>query len=332
MTSGLMTGERERGDAVALNPAQLRAFVAVVDAGGFGAAATVLGLSQSAVSHAVASLERTLNSPLIVRSTPVRTTALGDVVLPHARSALVAMDAISEAGARHEATTGGTVRLAATPTVCQGLLPSLLRHWAERLPAIRIRVFEGGSDEIEAWLASATADAAIVVDPPDGSGSLLAIDPFFALLPKDHPLAGEEAVHVADLADDPLILSPNGCERHIRTIYRLAGEEYTLARRVRDLGTLISMVQAGLGVSILPEVSRPLVPEDLVLVRVTPHHSRSLVLRGPQGRAWSPPVRALVDAVAQLSTGTISPGPDRPRGPLAQKTGSVPSRALRDSP
>ncbi|MBD0741133.1 LysR family transcriptional regulator [Streptomyces sp. CBMA152] len=290
-----------------LNLPQLRAFVAVVDAGGFGTAAVDLGLSQSAVSHAVASLERTLAGPLIVRSTPVRTTTLGDAILAHARSALAASDAIREAAALHDATTSGTVRLAATPTVCQGLLPSLLRHWEERLPAVRVRVFQGSGEETEAWLASAAADAAVVVDPPDDTGAPLVTDPFLALLPQDHPLAGEKSVHVTELADDPLVLSPNGCERHIRTIHRLAGEEYTPAHRVRDLPTLISMVQAGLGVSILPRVSRPLIPDDLVLVPVTPHHSRSLVLCGPQERPWSPAVHALVDSVARLPSGVFGP-------------------------
>ncbi|MEV6568612.1 LysR family transcriptional regulator [Streptomyces kronopolitis] len=298
---------------MALNLAQLRAFVAVVDAGGFGTAAVDLGLSQSAVSHAVASLERTLGGTLLLRSTPVRSTDLGEVVLSHARAALGAADAVLDAAARHRATPGGTVRLAATPTVCQGLLPSLLRGWSERLPALRLRVFEGSSEENEAWLAGAAADAAIVADPPpdtlrgDGhGGALLMTDPFLALLPQDHPLAGEESVHVADLADDPLVLSPNGCERHIRTLHRLAGEEYTPAHRVRDLGTLLSMVQAGLGVSILPEVSRSVVPDDLVLVPVTPHHSRDLVLCGPRDRPWLPVVHALVDSVARTH-----PGPPR---------------------
>ncbi|WP_171170730.1 LysR substrate-binding domain-containing protein [Streptomyces sp. I05A-00742] len=292
---------------MALNLPQLRAFVAVVDAGGFGAAAADLGLSQSAVSHAVASLERALAAPLVVRSTPVRTTAFGDAVLSHARAALAATDAISDAAARHEAATAGTVRLAATPTVCQGLLPSLLRHWSERLPAVRVRVFEGSSEEIDAWLASAAADAAVVVDPPAGGGALLATDPFLALLPRDHPLAEEETIHVGDLADDPLLLSPNGCERHVRAVHRLAGAEFAPARRVRGLGTLISMVQAGLGVSVLPEVSRPLVPDDLVLVRLAPCHSRRLVLCGPRERPWSPAVRALVDSVPRLPAEVTGP-------------------------
>ncbi|MGW2230705.1 LysR family transcriptional regulator [Streptomyces formicae] len=301
--------------AHALNLPQLRAFVAVVDAGGFGAAAADLGLSQSAVSHALAALERALGAPLVVRSAPVRTTALGDTVLPHARDALAATDAIGDAAALHDAATGGTVRLAATPTVRQGLLPALLRQWSERLPGVRVRVFEGSGEEIDAWLAGGAADAAVVVDPPQAAagegelGTLLRVDPFFALLPLDHPLAGESSVHVGDLADDPLILSPNGCERHIRVIHRLGGVAYSLAHRVRDLGTLISMVQAGLGVSILPEVSRPLVPDDLVLVRVVPHHSRRLVLTGPRERPWELPVRALVEAAARSGRQT-GPGSD----------------------
>ncbi|MFJ2774851.1 LysR family transcriptional regulator [Streptomyces sp. NPDC087300] len=294
---------------MALNLAQLRAVVAVVDAGGFGTAAKELGLSQSAVSHAVASLERTLAAPLIVRSTPVRPTALGDIVLPHARAAVAAADAVSDAAARYDATAGGTVRIAATPTVCQGLLPELLREWSARLPGIGVRVFEGSGEEIDAWLAGGAADAAVVVDPPQeaheegvvDAGVLLRVDSFLALLPRDHPLAEEPGVHVGDLADDPLILSPNGCERHIRVIHRRAGVDYSLAHRVRDLGTLISMVQAGLGISILPEVSRPLVPEDLVLVPVTPHHSRRLVLTGPRARSWSVAVRALIAATGRVT-------------------------------
>ncbi|BAC68751.1 hypothetical protein AQJ43_11310 [Streptomyces avermitilis] len=158
------------------------------------------------------------------------------MILPHAGSALAATDAICDAATRHDATTGGTVRLAADPTVRQGLLPSLPRHWSEHLPAIRVRVFEGSGEETETWLASAAADAAVVVDPPAGSGA----------------------------------------------------QEYTPAHRVRDLGTLISMAQAGLGVSILPEVSRPLIPRDLVLVRVAPHHSRRLAPCGPRKRPWPP--------------------------------------------
>lgn len=285
---------------MAVNLPQLRAFAAVVDAGGFGAAAADLGRSQPAVSHAVASLERSLEAPLLVRGVPVRATALGERVLPQAREAIAAADAICETAAEHGRETGGTVRLAATPTVCRGLLPALLRYWSEQLPGITVRVFEGSSAETATWLENGTADAAVVAGPSAGGGVLLVTDPLLALLPADHPLAREPTVPVAELEDDPLILSPNGCERDIRKIHQAAGADFAPRHRVRDLGTLISMVQAGLGVSVLPQVAQPLVPADLVLVPVTPHHSRRLMLCGPDERPWSPAVRALVGTVEEL--------------------------------
>lgn len=284
-----------------VNFPQLRAFVAVVDAGGFSAAAAELGMSQSAVSHAVASLERELAGPLLVRSGPVRTTALGERVLPHARAALSAVGAMAEIAADAGAVTG-TVRLASTPTVCQGLLPGLLRHWRQDRPRITVRVFEGDSAEVAEWLENGTADAAVLIDPPPGPGTQLALDGYRALLPRDHPLAGEAAVDVRDLEDDEFLISPNSCEDRVRALHDLAGLRFTPAHRVRDLATLISMVQAGLGVTVLSEVSRSLVPPDLVLLPVEPRAARRLVLSGPRGRAWHPAVRPLAEsAVTHLT-------------------------------
>ncbi|MFF1568495.1 LysR family transcriptional regulator [Streptomyces sp. NPDC058293] len=278
-----------------VNLSQLRAFLAVVDAGGFSAAAAELGLSQSAVSHAVASLERELTAPLLVRASPVRTTALGERVVPHARTAVAAARSVEQLAA-DAATMTGTVRLAATPTVCQGLVPGLLRHWGEDQPRVTVRVFEGDSAEIAAWLENETADAAILIGPPPGPGIQLAADSYRAVLPLDHPLAGEPAVDIRDLEDDSFLISPNGCEDRIRTIHRLAGLRFTPTHRVRDLATLISMVQAGIGVTVLSEVSRSLIPPDLALLPLRPQTSRRLVLTGPRARPWHPAVRTLADS------------------------------------
>ncbi|MFD4629774.1 LysR family transcriptional regulator [Streptomyces sp. NPDC058284] len=281
-----------------VNLPQLRAFLAVVDTGGFSAAAADLGMSQSAVSHAVASLERELAGPLLVRASPARATALGERVLPYARSALSAVRSVEEIAADASRTLTGTVRLAATPTVCQGLLPGLLRHWRESSPRVTVRVFEGDSAEVAEWLENGTADAGVLIDPPPGPGTRLAVDGYRALLPRDHPLAGEPAVDLGDLEDDDFLLSPGGCEDRLRALHGRAGLPLAPAHRVRDLATLISMVQAGLGVTVLSEVSRSLVPPDLVLLPVTPPVSRRLVLSGPRGRVWHPAVGPLAESAA----------------------------------
>ncbi|WP_411133556.1 LysR family transcriptional regulator [Streptomyces sp. C10] len=303
-----------------LNLPQLRAFLAVVDTGGFSAAAAELGMSQSAVSHAVASLERELTAPLLIRATPVRTTVLGAKVLPHARMALSAVRSVEQLAADAGGTMTGTVRLASTPTVCQGLVPGLLRHWREDRPRITVRVFEGDSAEVAAWLEDGTADAAVLIDPPpapagkyapSGPGIELATDEYRALLPRDHPLADEPRVDIRDLEDDPFLISPNGCEARVRTLHSLAGLRFSPTHRVRDLATLISMVQAGLGVTVLSEVSRSLIPPDLVLLPLQPQTSRRLVLTGPPARPWHPALRTLAESAA----GHLARSVSRPAAP-----------------
>ncbi|MGB8945573.1 MAG: LysR family transcriptional regulator [Streptomyces sp.] len=281
-----------------VNLPQLRAFLAVVEAGGFSAAADELAMSQSAVSHAVASLERELTAPLLIRATPVRITALGERILPHARAALSAARSVEEVAAEAAGALTGTVRLACTPTVCRGLLPDLLRHWAEYQPRLTVRAFEGDSTDVSAWLADGVADAAILIDPPPGPGIHLAEDHYRAVLPKDHPLADEPHVDIGELTDDQFLISPDNCEARIRTIHTRAGLPFTPARRVRDLATLISMVQAGIGVTVLSEVSRSQLPPDLVLLPLKPEMSRRLVLTGPRARRWNPAVRTLAESAA----------------------------------
>ncbi|MGV9879141.1 LysR family transcriptional regulator [Streptomyces sp. NPDC003006] len=292
-----------------VNFPQLRAFLAVVDAGGFSAAAADLRMSQSAVSHAVASLERELAAPLLIRSPPVRPTVLGERLLPYARTALSAVRSLEEVAADAAGAMTGTVRLASTPTVCRGLVPGLLRHWREDQPRITVRVFEGDSAEVAQWLENGTADAAVLIDPPPGPGVRLALDGYRALLPRDHPLAGEALVDVRELEDDAFLISPGGCESRVRELHRLAGARMAPAHRVRDLATLISMVQAGIGVTVLSEVSRSLVPPDLVLLPVTPRAARRLVLSGPRARPWHPAVRALAESAADHLARTNVPAP-----------------------
>ncbi len=281
---------------MALNFAQLRAFLAVVDEGGFGTAAESLGITQSAVSHAVAALERTLGRPVLHRQGAPRPTAFGQDVLAHARSAVAASVAITDLAARCNGLAQGTIKLAAPPTVCQGLLPDLLARWRAEFPHVQIRVFEGEDDEVADWLGNGTVEIAVVVDPPPGEGVLVGEDAFHALLRTDHPLAEEKAVDVADLVDDPFLLSCGGCERHVRKVCQ--GLPITPVHRVREIGTLLAMVRAGVGISIVPGLMGAMLPPGLVLVPLRREVTRRLVVSGPPGREWHPAVTALVSSVS----------------------------------
>ncbi|QFZ18964.1 LysR family transcriptional regulator [Saccharothrix syringae] len=280
---------------------QVRAFVAVADAASFSAAAERLGISQSAVSHAIAALERTTGHPVLVRGNPVRPTPLGERLLTHARAVLTAVASLEEVARRHDGGPRGDLVLAAPPTACHRLLPDLLDHWRAEFPGVSVSLFEGDDDEVTGWLDGASADLAVLVDPveaPPGAVRL-ADDLFHAVLRRDHPLAGGGAVDVADLEDDPFLLSLGGCEQQVRELHRLAGTRFAPVHRVRQLGTLFAMVRAGTGVSLVPGLAAGMEGPDLVLVPLVQRVGRTLVLTGPRHRPWHPAAAALLTSARQ---------------------------------
>ncbi len=277
--------------------AQLRALVATVDRGSFTLAAAALGIGQSAVSHAVAGLEREVGGQVLRRGGAAAPTPLGERLIGHARSVLASVDAL-EAVVRPGAARG-TVRLAAVPTVCQGLLPRLRELWAVTLPDVDVQVYEGDDDEMPEWLEAGTVDAAVLVDPasvPDGA-VVVARDEMAAVIRRDHPLADAAALTLDDLHEDGLVAGGGGCEHQIQRMHEIAGQPFRYAHRVREMSTMFGMIQRGEGVSVVPTLGRVMLPDDLVMVPTTPRLERTLVLSGPSSRPWHPLARALVDAV-----------------------------------
>lgn len=281
---------------------QLEVFLAITDQAGFGAAASALGMSQSSVSHSLAALEAAVGGAVVHRAVPVRPTALGEVLLPHARATVSAARAFDAAASAHNSdTAAGTINLSVPPTVARGLLPDLLRLWHEHLPHVEITVFEAIDEEIEQWLENGTVDAAFLINPdPIPPGAVdVAGDAYEAVVRSDHPLAGVAAVDLADLLEDPLLVTTSGFVAPVERVHALAGLPYRPARHIRELSTLLAMVEAGIGVAILPSLVAVMLSDALTLVPLRPRLARRLVLTGPSSRPWHPNVVAIRDLTAQ---------------------------------
>lgn len=277
---------------------QLVVLSAVVEHNGFGAAAEALGVNQSSVSHSIAALEKATGAPLVNRRSPMRLTELGRALLPHARTALGACRAIeSLIDEHHQDKPAGTVKIAASQTAAHRMLPKLMNEWAEALPDVDVRVFEGDDDELEEWLNSGVVDCAILIDPksaPSGGLELLT-DRFRAVLRKDHPFSAQDKMGLIELLEDPLLVSSGGCEPQIKTLHTLSGARYNPAQRVREISTLLSMVENNIGVAIMPALAASMLPDTLTMTDLKPHLERRLVLTGPANRPWHPQVTRMLE-------------------------------------
>lgn len=223
---------------------QMQAFLAVLEHGSFNGAATELRMSQPSVSAAIKTLERTLGGAVLNRTPFIHPTVLGGKLLSHARATVSSAQSFLVAAESHFGQINGSVRLAASTTACQGLVPGLLQHWRQHLPDLTVHILEADDDEMAVWLEDGVVDAAILIDPPtvvDGA-LLVATDSFQAVVRRDHPLAKLPTMRVRDLIDEPVIVSNSGCLPQVMEMCRTADPTFLPAQEVRELGTLVSMV------------------------------------------------------------------------------------------
>ncbi len=284
---------------------QLRAFVAVAQAGGFTPAAERLHVTQSALSVTIRGLEGELGLRLFDRTTrAVALTDAGREFYPFAEKTLE--DLLSAVAHSRELAElrRGRVTVAATTLVASILLPQAIAQFGAAYPGIRIVLRDGAPpDRIGAMVASAEVDLGIA--PTAGGSDLSAIplivDTLELACPRGHPLARRARVSWRDLAGQPLI-SLSG-EHAIRQLVErhLAGAGIRLdpAHEVAFLSTAMGLVDAGLGVAVLPSHARPLAAMHHIEFRRlgAPLVRRDVQLLSRRGRALSPAAAHFRDAL-----------------------------------
>ena len=279
---------------------QLKSFVTVVEQGGFTAASRRLGLSQPAVSRAVAALEKELGLPLLVRGRDGLTlTEAGSLALTHAREAVRHLTLMSTELAALAGEVTGTLSLASLPSVTGTLVAPHLRTFTQRHPAVTIRLLEGSEQEVRDWLDQGAAEAGVVSLPIKGLAvAVLGDQDMVAALPSGSRLADWDEVSYAELAKEPFIRSTGGCSEVYMPAARRAGVEFDVAYEAREMSAVLGIVRAGLGVSIVPSAGLPELPDGVVVRPLVPKTVRPLGIA--ISASASAPARAFLEQIAAL--------------------------------
>jgi len=283
-----------------MTDAQLQALVAVADHGGFTAAARSLGMSQSAVSHAITGLEHDLRVTLLNRSARgVRLTEVGARTVEHARQLLQLKETIRRDADAARGLSRGMLRVGSFgSSASRRLLPPLLDAFERRHPGISVVVMEGTDPEVEQWIASGKVDVGFVTLPNEPFDTeQVAQDELLVLLHEAHPLAAHARIRPEQLAGVSFVMPAAGCELLIARVVRES--DMDVRYHIRDVDTLIQMVARGAGVSIEPELALPdVLPPGVVTRPLEPRVPRRVAL-GVRSRAdASPACRAFLRIAA----------------------------------
>lgn len=240
---------------------QLQAFVAVADRQGFRAAAQDIHLSPAALSRRIDRLEQLLGARLFQRTTrDVRLTRVGEAFLSRARAALDDLEAavlgIHEISSRH----AGRVTVACVPSGADTFMPRAIATFARQMPHVRIRVMDEGMNEVAAAVQSGEADFGFGFRAAPEAGlhfDALWDDPYVLALRRDHPLARRRRIVLADLAAERWVsVARTSGNRQLLDDY--FSEAHRLPApwlEVSHVATLLAMVEAGLGVGMVPSMA-----------------------------------------------------------------------------
>ncbi len=239
---------------------QLEIFVMVAEMRGFTAAALRLGISQSAVSHAIKSLEGELDAQLVEREqAAVTVTALGQRLLLRAREILGLAEAMRQDAAVARGLHRGLLRIGSFgPTASLKLLPAILQAYRQRYPGVEVQIDEGPDAAVLQWVADRRVDVGFAVLPDDRFDTVpLVEDQLSALIPREHVLASRDAVTLAELGAHPFIMPEAGCSGLIEPLFAAAGLAPQVRYRMSQMVTVLHLVENGDGITVLPELALP---------------------------------------------------------------------------
>jgi DNA-binding transcriptional LysR family regulator len=270
----------------------LQAFVAVAEELHFGRAAVRLHMAQSPLSQVIRRLEKEIGTPLFDRNTrTVSLTAAGHALLPHAYRVLEELDLAKQAAVASAGAVYGSLSIGFTGALNHRTLPPLTRAVRQRYPDVTLTLMgrvmtREGVEQVE----SGALDLSFVglpLEPTRLRTRLIGREPFGAVVPSDHRLAGEQQIDLAELAEDGFITTPARAGSALQDAAMRAcvdaGFRPRIVQEITDPYMILTLVSAGVGVALMIESVAGILPSGAVY----------LPLRGEptymnHGLAWSP--------------------------------------------
>ncbi|MEU5145818.1 LysR family transcriptional regulator [Streptomyces yangpuensis] len=294
---------------------RLRVLRAVAEHGSFNKAAGALLLTPSAVSQHIAALERTLGHPVAVRSTRgVTLTEPGRLLVEAAETISAELDQVRRAIDR---LTQERPRLTVATFTSGGrhLLPAALARFVRTHPEVELTVLESEPEDAVPMVRGGAADLALAYHfdgpPPVRPGGRpglawrpLLEDPLRLVLPGGHRLAGRTSVDLGELSGDRWVLGCLKTEAFLRRYAELAGFDLRVAASTTDYFFAQTLVAAGVGVSLVPQVALAGAAHTAVVRVEPPRPARHIGLVLPRGRRTNPSAEALAEALAATATAT----------------------------
>lgn len=259
-----------------MNFSQLQSFVALADMGSFTEAGYSIHLTQSAVSHALATLESELGVTLFERNRKgvVALTNVGQMIIPHVRSLLASASAIEQEVKAARGFASGKLRLGRIESIVSpDLLAGILTSFGRLYPDIEVVLFDGGLHEVGEWIEQNVIDVGFVILPSgELESTLLTTDELVVIVASGHYLRTQTKVTPGELREERFVMERTACS--LQLLKKAGLDQGKTGPHIRykanGSATILAMVREGLGITLLPRTMVPKKLEGIVALPLDP--------------------------------------------------------------
>lgn len=226
----------------------------VIELGSFTKAADTLEFTQSSISQMIASLESELNMKLLIRSrAEIKLTREGKELYPWIERSISSYKVMLEKSKEITGLETGIIRIGTVSSVTCHWMPGLMKSFQAIYPNVQFVLHQGDYTSIIDWIKSGEVDFGFI--NPKSTTDLITVEiktgDMLAILPENHPLAKKAVIPLRKLAKEPYILLEEGHYSEPMTAFQSIGIEPDIQYTIHDDYAIMTMVEAGLGVSIL---------------------------------------------------------------------------------
>lgn len=242
-------------------------FKSVADQGSFRRAADILGLTPSAVSHAISAMETELGFTILNRSkNGVTLTSYGERLLPYVNGVLNSDESLQQVIAEFNGLKQGRIRIGCFSSVCTNWMPRLMHSFQDKYPAITIELFQGTYDDVVYWIKNGIADIGFlsVSSAADLPIRPLYKDPLICVVPKGMEISAKGgAVGVQELRNQKFVTQRESTDADIQKFMRENNLNVKSDYHVVDDLSTIAMVANGFGICLMPEMVMNDIPYEV---------------------------------------------------------------------
>ena len=273
----------------------------VADQGSFRKAAELLGLTPSAVSHAVSSMEKELGFFVFNRGkNGVMLTNYGERLLPYVNAVLNSDESLQQAVAEFNGLKQGRIKIGCFSSVCTNWMPEVIHAFAKSYPAIEMEIFQGTYDDVSYWIKNGVVDVGFLSVSSAGEIPIVPLykDPLLCVVPKGLRTR-QGRMEVEELREYQFVTQRESTDADIQNFMKEHDLNVTSNYHVVDDLSTVAMVAHGFGICLMPEMVMQDIPYEVDCFHLKEDAYRIIGLAALDFEAMAPAVRMFYEQVVK---------------------------------